>query len=213
MTNDLETTYRRAGFEGSLRLGERPTVVVVDLSVGFTDPACPLGSNLDAVVEANVELLSVARQHGVPVVFTTIGFTGADADGGVWLEKVPTLAQLRVGSKWTEIDPRLQARPDEVVITKRFASAFFGTHLATVLAATRTDTIVLTGATTSGCVRASAVDAMQHGYPTLVPRECVGDRHEGPHEANLFDMGAKYVDVVSLHDVLDYLSACPARTT
>ena len=206
MAPDIDETYRRAGFEGSFRLGVRPAVVVVDLQRGFTDPACPLGGAIDEVVEANARLLEVARAQGLPVLFTRIGFTDAPSDGGVWLQKVPTLAELRVGSAWCEIDPRLGVRPEELVITKRFASAFFGTHLATVLASSGVDTVILTGATTSGCVRASAVDALQHGFPTLVPRESVGDRAQGPHEANLFDMGAKYVDVVSLDFVLSYLS-------
>lgn len=210
-SREVTETYRRAGFDGSLRRGTRPAVLVVDLQRGFTDPACPLGSEMDEVVLANARLLEVARAAGVPVVFTAIAFSDAPADGGVWLQKVPTLAQLKVGSPWHEIDPRLAPRAEELVITKRFASAFFGTHLATALAALGVDTLILTGATTSGCVRASAVDAMQHGYPTLVPRECVADRAEGPHAANLFDMGAKYVDVVSVEEVVSYLLSRPGH--
>jgi maleamate amidohydrolase len=211
MTQDAQTTYQKAGFEGSYRLGVRPVVLVVDLSRGFTDPECPLGSDLDAVVEANVKLLMAARAHDVPVIFSTIAFTDAEVDGGVWLQKVPTLATLKAGSKWTEIDPRLGVRSDEVVITKRFASAFFGSHLPTILARLHADTVIITGATTSGCVRASGIDSMQYGYPTLIPRECVGDRHNGPHEANLFDLDAKYADVVSLQNVLDYFGTLPPR--
>lgn len=213
MTRDVDEIYRAAGMDASLRLGVRPVVLVVDLSCGFTDPSCALGSAMDEVVDANVRLLTAARARGVPVVFTTIAFSDAAADGGVWLQKVPTLAELKEGSKWVEIDPRLDRRSDEVVITKRSASAFFGTHLSSVLAALHADTLILTGATTSGCVRASAVDALQHGYPTLVPRECVADRAEGPHEANLFDMQAKYADVVSLEQATRYLdSLSTART-
>ncbi|MEO9095816.1 MAG: isochorismatase family protein [Microbacteriaceae bacterium] len=180
-------------------------MLVVDLSRGFTDPSCALGSNLDDVVAANVRLLAAARARHVPVVFTTIAFSEAPADGGVWLQKVPSLATLQAGSKWVEIDPRLGARPDETVITKRFASAFFGTHLPTVLTALGADTVIMTGATTSGCVRASGIDSMQYGYPTVIPRECVGDRHDAPHEANLFDLDAKYSDVTTLANVLDYI--------
>lgn len=211
MAEDVQETYRRAGFDGAFQLGTRPVVVVVDLQRGFTDPTCPLGSSMDATVEATASLLETARGRGVPAVFTAIAFSDAGADGGIWLQKVPTLAELKEGSKWIEIDPRLSPRPDEVVIVKRFASAFFGTHLATVLASLRADTLILTGATTSGCVRATAVDALQHGYPTLVPRECVADRAAGPHDANLFDMGAKYVDVVSMGDAVGYLESLPAR--
>jgi N-formylmaleamate deformylase len=126
---------------------------------------------------------------------------------------MPSLHDLVIGTEAVEIDPRLERRPDEPVIVKRGASGFFGTNLSAILVALRVDTVILCGVTTSGCIRATAVDLLQHGFPTIVPRECVGDRVPGPHEANLFDIQAKYADVVSLDDALAYVEqvAQPAR--
>jgi nicotinamidase-related amidase len=166
-------------------------------------------------------LLAVAREREIPVIFTTIGFEPNLKDASLWLEKLPALEDLIVGSKWVEIDPRLGRREDETVILKKGPSAFFGTNLPSILISQGVDTVVLCGATTSGCVRASAIDLLQYGYPTLVPRECVGDRAQEPHEANLVDIQAKYADVVSIEEALSYLesitqevgaSAQPLRT-
>ncbi len=202
--------YERARLGGSVTMGSRPAVLVVDFSCGFTDPACPLGSDLGAEVEATRRLLDAARDKGLPVIFTTIGFEPSLKDGGLWLEKVPSLAELQLGSRWVDIDPRLDRRPEETVIVKKGASAFFGTNLASILISQRVDSVILCGATTSGCIRATAIDLLQYGFPALVPRECVGDRARGPHEANLFDIQAKYADVVSLEEALAYLDRVPA---
>jgi maleamate amidohydrolase len=203
-----ETTreiYERARLGQSITLGTRPAVLVVDFSRGFTDPECTLGSDLTREVEATSRLLAVAREREIPVIFTTIGFEPNLKDASLWLEKLPALEDLIVGSKWVEIDPRLERREDETVILKKGPSAFFGTNLPSVLISQGVDTVVLCGATTSGCVRASAIDLLQYGYPTLVPRECVGDRAQEPHEANLVDIQAKYADVVSVEEALSYL--------
>jgi nicotinamidase-related amidase len=205
--DDTAAVYRQAGLGGSVTWGRRPAVLVVDFSCGFTDPDCPLGSDLDAQVEATRIVLDAARGKGLPAVFTTIGFQPGGRDGGLFLQKVPSLARLELGGKWVEIDPRLGAREDEVVILKKGASAFFGTNLAAVLISQAVDTVILCGATTSGCVRATAIDLLQHGWPCVVPVECVGDRAQGPHEANLFDIQAKYGDVVTLDRVLEYLGS------
>lgn len=197
--------YERARLGGDVTLGTRPAVLVVDLSRGFTDPAATLGSDLTAVVEATSRLLAAAREGGLPVVFTTIGFEPNLKDGSLWLQKVPSLGELLVGGEWVEIDPRLARREDETVILKKGASAFFGTNLTSVLVSQGVDTVILCGATTSGCVRATAVDLLQYGYPTIVARECVGDRAQGPHEANLVDIQAKYANVVPVEDALTYL--------
>jgi maleamate amidohydrolase len=197
--------YERARLGQSVTLGTRPAVLVVDFSRGFTDPECTLGSDLTREVEATSRLLAVAREREIPVIFTTIGFEPNLKDASLWLEKLPALEDLIVGSKWVEIDPRLERREDETVILKKGPSAFFGTNLASVLISQGVDTVVLCGATTSGCIRASAVDLLQYGYPTLVPRECVGDRAEEPHGANLVDIQAKYADVVSVEEALSYL--------
>ena len=201
--------YARARLGESVTLGSRPAVLVVDFSCGFTDPESTLGSDLTAEVAATKRLLDAARAKGLPVVFTTIGYDASLKDGGLWLQKVPALGELRVGGRWVEIDPRLEPREDEPVVLKKGASAFFGTNLASILITQRVDSVVLCGATTSGCIRATAIDLLQLGWPTLVPRECVGDRAQAPHDANLFDIQAKYADVVSLGDALDYVESVP----
>jgi len=203
--------YARAGLGASVTLGSRPCVLVIDFSCGFTDPACALGSDLTPQVEATRRLLDAARARGLPAVFTTIGFDASLKDGGLWLQKVPTLGDLQMGGRWVEIDERLGRREDETVIVKKGASGFFGTNLASVLVTQGVDTVILCGATTSGCVRATAIDLLQWGWPTLVPRECVGDRAQAPHDANLFDIQAKYADVVGVEDALAYVESVPSR--
>ena len=199
--------YAKARLGESVTMGSRPAVLVVDFSCGFTDPACTLGSDLTPQVEATRQLLDAAREKGLPVIFTTIGFEPSLKDGGLWLQKVPSLGDLQLGGRWVEIDPRLAPRTDETVIVKKGASAFFGTNLAAILISQGIDSVVLCGATTSGCVRATAIDLLQYGFPTLVPRECVGDRAQAPHDANMFDIQAKYADVVSLDEALAYVAS------
>jgi maleamate amidohydrolase len=211
VSDDTGRIYERARLGQSITPGSRPAVLVVDFSRGFTDPESTMGSDLTGEVEATKRLLDVARAKGTPVVFTTIGFESNLKDGSLWLQKAPGLAELQVGGKWVEIDPRLERGEDEVVILKKGASAFFGTNLPSVLVSQGVDTIVLCGATTSGCIRATAVDLLQYGYPTLVPRECVGDRAQAPHEANLIDIQAKYADVVPVEDAISYLEGVGDR--
>ena len=208
---EAREVYAKAGLGQAVTLGQRPALLVVDFSCGFTDPACPLGSDLTPQVEATRRLLDAGREKGLPVVFTTIAFEPSLKDGGLWMQKVPALGVLQVGGAWAEIDPRLGPREDETVIVKKGASGFFGTNLASVLVSQGVDSVILCGATTSGCIRATAIDLLQYGWPTLVPRECVGDRAQAPHEANLFDIQAKYADVVSVDDALAYLESVPGK--
>jgi maleamate amidohydrolase len=203
--------YEKAGLGHAVTRGQSPAVLVVDFSCGFTDPACALGADMTAEVEATKRLLDAAREKGLPVVFTTIGFEPSGKDGGLWLEKAPALRDLELGGHWVELDSRLERREDEPIVVKKGASGFFGTNLASILVSQGVDTVVLCGATTSGCVRATAIDLLQYGWPTLVPRECVGDRAQAPHDANLFDIQAKYADVVSLDEALAYLESVPGR--
>lgn len=207
--NDHETRslYERTHIGLDLERGTRPAVLVVDFSRGFTHMNCPIGADLSAEVASTRQLLNAARFKGLPIVFTTIGYGSDLSDAGIWIQKMPGLGQLRVGGEWVEIDSRLDRRPDEMVILKKGASAFFGTNLTSILISQRVDTVVLCGATTSGCIRATAIDLLQYGFPTLIPRECVGDRARGPHEANLFDMQAKYADVISLGEALAYVES------
>ena len=204
--------YGRAGFGHRVVRGDRPAVVVVDLTNGFTDPEQPTGADLAAVVAHTRNLVDAARKAAIPVVFTTIAFDPARLGASAWLRKATGMAALVEGSPLVEVDARLEKRRDEVLVTKSGASAFFGTDLCAVLTAQGVDTVVITGATTSGCVRATAVDAVQSGFTVLVPRECVGDRAHGPHEANLFDIDEKYGDVISVDDAIDYLDSCSKRS-
>jgi nicotinamidase-related amidase len=198
---------RHEGFGGRSGLGERPALLIVDVNRGFTDPASPLVCDLDGVIQAIQALLRETRAAGFPVVFTTVAFdAAAKAAAKVFIEKVPALLTLEAGSRWVEIDPRLEPLPEEPVLVKCFASAFFGTPLASLLASHGCDTVIVTGASTSGCVRATAVDALQHGYRVVIPREAVGDRNPAAHEANLYDLDTKYADVVSLEETLAYLA-------
>ena len=183
-----------------LGLGQRPALVVVDMINGFTDAACALGTECPSVVAANVQLLRAFRELGLPVFFTTVVYRGEE-QARVFRRRIDALNLLQAGSHWVEVDPALAPGPGEPVIEKQWASAFFGTGLAERLTAARADSLVVTGLTTSGCVRATVVDGLQHDYRVVVPREAVGDRNPDAHEANLFDMDAKYGDVLPLGDV------------
>lgn len=207
----LETRYADAGFGRRVRRGERPAVVVVDFSIAFTDPALPTGADMSAEVEACSSLLRRARERDIPRVFTTIAYDGPQ-DEVAWWDKAPGLSALLQGSPAVQLDPRLGVRADEARVVKKGPSAFHGTDLAGWLTARRVDTLIVCGATTSGCVRATVVDAVQAGFRVLVPRECVADRARRPHEASLFDMDQKYADVLSLDETLAYLAGGAGKT-
>ena len=197
---------RHPGFHGRAGFGQRPALVIVDVNVGFTDPASPLVCELEDVVLAIQQLLGETRKAGFPVVFTTVSYSEGDKVAArAFIDKIPALLTLEAGSRWVEIDPRIAPLPGEPVLNKLFASAFFGTPLAALLTAAGCDSVIVTGASTSGCVRATVVDALQHGFRPVVPREAVGDRNPDAHAANLYDMDTKYADVVSLAEVLEHL--------
>jgi nicotinamidase-related amidase len=186
-------------------VGERPAIVVVDLNLGFTDPASPLACDLDDVLVACRSLLDAGRAAGVPIFFTNIVYDAVlAAAADVFLRKVPALRVLAPGSRWVELDPRLGRLPSEPMIVKGHASAFFGAPFAALLAGR--DTLIVCGASTSGCVRATVVDAMQHGLAPIVPRECVGDRSARAHEQALEDIGGRYGDVLGAGEVIAALS-------
>jgi len=199
---------RHDGFHGRAGFGLRPALLVVDVNVGFTDPESPLACGLDGVVVAIQRLLGEARAAGLPVVYTTVSYDEGDRlAAAAFIDKIPALLTLEAGSRWVEIDPRIAPLPDEPVLNKLFASAFFGTPLSNLLTAAGCDGVIVTGASTSGCVRATVVDALQNGFRPVVPREAVGDRNPAAHEANLYDIDTKYGDVVSLDEVIAHLEA------
>lgn len=197
-----------AGFGERQGAGRRPALLVIDMSVGFTSPDSPLHCDLEGVVPAIARLLEAAREQGVPVVYTTVSYGEADrAVAKAFVDKIPALLALEAGSRFTQIDPRIAPLAHEPVLNKLFASAFFGTPLQSMLAAQGCDSVIVTGASTSGCVRATAVDVLQHGYRLTIPREAVGDRDPSAHAQALYDVDAKYGDVVSLEQALTTISA------
>jgi nicotinamidase-related amidase len=203
--SDIPDFYKRRGFAQRVGFGQRPALLVIDFIKAFTNPASPLASNLDAEIAATQQLLIEARHLNLPIAFTTVEYDEGFRDAGVFIKKIPSLSVLKKGSLMVAVDERLAPLPNEHVLIKKYASAFFGTSLAATLTAAGVDTLLITGCTTSGCVRASAVDSCQNGFRTIVVRECVGDRAEPPHEANLFDIDVKYGDVVTLEEAIAYL--------
>jgi maleamate amidohydrolase len=200
--------YRRQNFGNSSGFGVRPALLIVDFVNGFADPGTLGGGNIAAAIAETVKLLASCRQRRLPIATTRVVYPD-DATGEDWVfaRKAPGLLGLTETSPSSQIVAELAPLPGEYVVRKRMASAFFATDLAHWLIARRVDTVLVTGCTTSGCVRASALDAMQHNFRTVVVRDCVGDRALGPHEANLFDLQQKYADVLMLDEVLVKLDA------
>ena len=205
-----EVRYSAEVFGHRVGFGERPALVVVDLIEGFADPHAAFGFDLTSILNATTKLLGLARRKRLPVIFTTTAYEDPGFEAGVWLLKMPALQQLRLGSHAVELLPQLERQPGEPLITKKFASAFFGTTLASLLTSLRADTVVIAGCTTSGCVRATAVDAVQHGFRTVVVADCVGDRLQEAHAASLRDLDAKYCDVLTLAETLNSVSELPS---
>lgn len=190
---------------GNLTMGNRPGLILVDLSLGFSSPNSPLGGDFQAVLDANKQLLSVFRENNWPVYFTSVVYFD-DETASVFRQRLPDLNLLRAGSDWVEIHPSLERQASEVIIEKQWPSAFFHTNLSTRITADDIDCLVVTGLTTSGCVRATAVDGLQHNYPVFVPRQACGDRNHSAHEASLHDIHAKYGNVLEMSELLALLS-------
>ncbi len=195
MADDLLENYRGA-FDGHLPFGNRPALIIIDFVMAYLEPGSPLYAGVEDVLASNKRVLKVARAAGIPVIFTNVVYTPGGKDGGIFYRKVPALKLFERGNPLGAFPPSLQPEGDELVISKQYASAFFGTHLASTLTAMQIDTLLITGLSTSGCVRATALDACQHGFAPFVIRQACGDRHAAPHEANLFDLQAKYAEVI-----------------
>jgi nicotinamidase-related amidase len=212
MSGTDERPLAERGWAGRQGAGERPAVIVVDFSRGFTEPASPLHCDSDAALAATAELLAAAREAGAPVIYTTVVYDEAGRrEAAAFLAKSPALADLTHDSPFAEIDPRIAPADGEPVLEKKFASAFFGTDLDARLKAAGVDTAIVVGASTSGCVRASALDALQYGNRVLVVREAVADRLTEAHDRALLDLDAKYADVVSLAEAVEVLRASAAN--
>ena len=203
--------YEHKGFSSRSGYGTRPALLIVDFINGFTDPGTGLGGDYGAELAVTAKLLDEFRTRALPVFFTAVAYEPHLRDAGRFVSKVPALSILVKGSEWVKVDDRIRPRPSERVVLKKYASAFFDTRLDMELQGLGVDTVVIVGCTTSGCIRASAIDSMQNGFRTVVVRDAVGDRAETPHEVNLFDIDAKYGDVVSSRDVLEYLRGLGGR--
>lgn len=206
MTEDLGDNYARA-YGGRLGFGKKPALILIDLVRAYFDRDCDLWADCDAALASAIRLRDAARAAHVPVIYTNVVYHPKALDGGRFYQKALPLRHFLKGSRWGDWAPGLTPSEDELVISKQYASVFFGTSLASTLTTWGVDTVILTGVSTSGCVRASCVDANSHGFIPIIPREAVGDRHPAPHDANLFDMNAKYGDVVSEAETLAYLAA------
>ncbi len=210
MTSSEHAFFAERGFGQTVGFGRRPAVLVVDMIQAFTDPHAMLGANLDAQIAATQTLLVSARARDLVILFSTVSYDEFDLkDAGIWALKQKGLMTLRTGTPEVELDPRLQRLPGESLLPKKYASCFFGTDLTSRLLSQGVDTLLLAGCTTSGCVRASAVDALQTGLRPMVVRDCVGDRSQAAHDQSLFDLQAKYADVVSLDEACRYLEGLP----
>lgn len=197
MTVDLDADYDAAGFGGRLAFGRRPALLVIDVVEAYLRKDSPLYAGVEDARDSNIRLVAAARRAGLPVIFTNVTYSAGGADGGVFFRKVPALKSFLPGSPLGAFPAGLEPRADELVVSKQYPSAFFGTSVAPTLRSMGVDTVIMGGFSTSGCVRASAVDAMQNGFIPYVVREACGDRDPRPHEASLFDLQAKYAEVVS----------------
>jgi maleamate amidohydrolase len=206
----LAADFRSRGLGGKVGFGAKPALVAVDFSQAFTHPESPMGGDFTREIDLTRELAAAGAAFGMPVVYSVPRFDKSLDDAGPWFAKIPGCDILRGGTHWVEVDERLADDPG-IVMYKRYPSVFFGTDLTSILVARGVDTVIITGITTSGCVRATAVDACSLGFRTIVVREAVADRAELPHIATLFDLEMKYADVVSQAEALEYLQGVAAR--
>ncbi|KJF18270.1 isochorismatase family protein [Acidithrix ferrooxidans] len=202
-----EQDYQKAGFNGTVGFGNTPAIIVIDLVSAYLREGSPLFGDYQSVVAHSNEIIDAARSHGVLVVFTKVEYQNDGLDGGLFWKKVPSLSAFLRGSQYCEFTQEIKPLPGDLILTKQYASAFYGTSLSATLNASNIDTTIFCGVSTSGCVRASATDAISMGFHSIVARDGVGDRSPQIQEANLFDLNAKYADVVTTPEILKYLSS------
>ena len=206
-TKDLEQDYAGAKFGQGLGFGEKPALVIVDFVMAYLDKSSPLYAGVEETLESCKRVLAAAREAGIPVIFTNVEYDPEGINGGIFFRKLGALKVFLKGSPLGAFPEGLTPQAGELVVTKQYPSAFFGTSLAPTLTSQGIDTVIVTGLTTSGCVRATALDAMQYGFIPIVVREAVGDRDPRPQEANLFDLQAKYADVLNESEVTGWLAS------
>lgn len=203
-TEDLIENYRRA-YDNKIGFGHRPALILIDLVQAYFDPDCELYAGIENALASVLRIRDVARQANIPVIYTNVTYQLDGSDGGRFFQKAKPLRNFTTGNPMGRWPDGLEVGDGELVISKQYPSAFFGTSLASTLTSWGVDTLIHTGVSTSGCVRATCVDCCSHGFIPIIVRDAVGDRHSAPHEANLFDMDAKYGDVVLESDVITYL--------
>jgi maleamate amidohydrolase len=213
MADTLDQNYSKAGYHAAQTRGSRPALVLVDFAHAYFDPEAPLygGEGCVAARDHAIKLADAARRTGIPVIFTEVKYQPGGGDGGAFYAKVPALSCFDAGTDTQKLVDGLDVGPDDLMITKQYPSAFFGTSLAATLQFMKIDTLIIGGLTTSGCVRATCIDSISSGFVTLIAEEACGDRAAGPHEANLFDMSAKYADLISTDDAIAYMNTCAAQ--
>ncbi|WP_041087946.1 isochorismatase family protein [Jeotgalibacillus soli] len=205
MKEDIIEKYENSGFNGAFEIEGKVGILVVDFQIGFTDPTqSPLAGDFSEELSRTSQLLDKAREKNVPIFFCVVGY-GNENEAGIWFKKVPSLSNLKLGSPLLEVDPRLKRQSNETLIVKKYASAFAGTNFASLLIANGISTLFITGITTSGCIRASVVDSVQNGIIPFVIKDAVGDRAKEPHESNLFDMQAKYAELLMCEEAISFL--------
>lgn len=206
MITDAKSNYAGV-YDNRIGFGQKPALILVDFVEAYFDRESPLFADVEQPLAAALELVEAARAARVPVIYTNVVYHPSLIDGGRFAQKVAPLAGFAKGHPYGEWAEGIDPDENELVISKQYASAFFGTSLASTLTAAGIDSLIITGLTTSGCVRATCIDCCSHGFIPLVVEEAVGDRHEGPHNANLFDMNAKYGDVISMNETRSHFSA------
>jgi maleamate amidohydrolase len=204
--NDKINNYKKA-YANKLGYGKRPALILVDFVEAYFDKSCELYADVDQSLASALRVREVASAQNVPIVLTNLVYQQGGADGGVFYQKVKPLRHFQKGQPMGAWPKSLDPADNELVISKQYPSAFFGTSLASTLTALNIDSLIITGLTTSGCVRATCIDSVSHGFITIVVADACGDRHEDPHQANLFDMDAKYADVVNEASVIAYLNS------
>lgn len=203
--SDLDENYRIA-YGNKIGFGKRPALIFIDFVEAYFNKQCELYADVDDALASALRIREVARAKGVPTIYTNVSYLPDGADGGRFFQKAKPLRNFTRGNPMGAWPAGLTMNDDELIVSKQYPSAFFGTSLASTLTTWNIDTLILTGLSTSGCVRATCVDCSSHGFIPIIVRDAVGDRHEAPHEANLFDMNAKYGDVVTEDETIAYLN-------
>lgn len=204
MSDDLTANYQKA-YGNKIGYGAKPALILVDFVEAYFDPACDLYADVEENLQSALRVRAAARDAGIPVIYTNVVYHPSGVNGGRFFQKALPLRNLVAGNPMGKWPKGLEPAADELVITKQYPSAFFGTSLAPTLTSQAIDSLIITGVTTSGCIRATCIDTSSYGFIPIVVEEACGDRHEAPHEANIFDMNAKYADVVTEAEAIAYL--------